>query len=140
MTLSNLIYKASVRHGIPADIYTAILMQESGYRMGALNEDCGWKSHKTYIENKKIICVAKDLGMSQIHYKTINAYGFDKERLMNDMEYSVNAGAKVLAWFHKVYAKREPIKWWTRYNCGTHPKVNRTTCNAYLKRVSRWIN
>lgn len=117
-------------------------MQESRYNIKAINQSCGYAiKHQFHmmidITNTK--CVVNDIGIAQINVKTIKAYKFDIGRLMNDLEYSVDAGANVLSWFRKVYSKKEPLMWYSRYNCGTKRNVNRTTCNNYKRLVSKYL-
>ena len=113
-------------------------MQESRYRSGALAESCGWRSNGTYIWHKEYICIAEDIGMSQINYKTVNSYKFDIELLMTNDKYSIDAGAKVLSWFYRKYSRKEKY-WWVRYNCGTARSINRPTCNEYKRLVKRYL-
>ncbi len=119
-----MIHKASVKHKIHPRLYTAILMQESGYKLDAKN--CGPEK-------------CTDFGIAQIYYKTAKRYNFDIQKLLTDLEYSVNAGAKVLAWFRKTYASSEKY-WWCRYNTGTAPfsKI-RHICLKYRRLVSRFL-
>lgn len=109
-------------------------MQESSYVLDAKNCLTGIRQP----DNLSIEKVCSDFGISQIYYKTVKSYEFEVDRLLNDLEYSVNAGAKVLAWFKKTYSHKEH-NWWVRYNCGTKPSVERKTCQKYFERVSRWM-
>ena len=59
--------------------------------------------------------------MSQIYYKTARALKFDIDKLTTDLEYSVDAGAIVLADFRKRYSHKE-VDWWTRYNASSTSK------------------
>lgn len=145
MELSDLIYKATRKHKIPANIYTAILMQESAYRLDAKNITCGYKADRApassmvWSGDSQEVCVISDFGIAQIHYKSVERYDFDAKRLMTDLEYSVNAGAEVLAWFHRTYSNRE-IDWWIRYNTGTRAKKKVISAwKAYKARVSRYL-
>lgn len=118
MKLSNVIYKTTRKHNVPANIYTAILMQESRYTLSA--KGC----HKGIVQEgleTKVVKICSDFGMSQIYYKTAQAFGFDLTRLTDDLEYSVEAGAIVLADFRKRYSHKE-ITWWTRYNASSKTK------------------
>ncbi len=128
--LSHIISKMSKKHSVPANLYTAILMQESGYDLNAVNLSCGiaFAGDKSHTE----LCVIKDAGISQINYKTINDWKFNTSRLLTDLNYSVEAGAKVLADIKKRYSKNDP-EFWTRYNASSPEK--RAT---YKKLVSRW--
>ena len=77
--------------------------------------------------------ICADFGMSQIYYKTANSFGFNINKLTTDLEYSVEAGAIVLADFRKRYANRE-LDWWTRYNASS-----RTKRNIYKQLVERYL-
>lgn len=130
MELSNVIYKMTRKHKVPANIYTAILMQESGYKLAAMGCHKGIKQGSLIQEEAK---VCSDFGMSQIYYKTAEGFGFDLTKLINDLEYSVEAGAIVLADFRKRYSHRE-LDWWTRYNASS-----RTKRNIYKQLVERYL-
>lgn len=137
LKLSGLIVAASKKHKIPAQVYTAILMQESRYEVLS-NSKCGYvlKNKKTeYIEEA---CIESDVGITQINYDTIKRYNFDAQRLHDDVGYAIDAGAQVLAWFRKTYASKE-YDWWTRYNCGVKSSTDRDTCQAYKTLVSRYL-
>lgn len=97
------IFRASGRHQVNPKKLFAIIAQESKFRVGAINR----KSH--------------DYGIGQINRRTIRAFGFDKNRLLRDVNYSVDAAAFVLADFKKRHGKREP-NFWSRYNSGDPEK------------------
>ena len=132
MKLSNLIYKMHKKYHIPSRIFTAILMQESAYTLKAKGKHCG------YTEDFRKECVFSDYGITQIHYKTAELWDFDINLLTTDLEYSVEAGAKVLAYFMKRYEAKE-VNWWVRYNCGTAKSNKRETCNIYKGLVQRYL-
>lgn len=136
LKLSNIIYRVSKKYNIPPKIYTAILMQESSYVLDSVNSYCGLRRKSS---DSGEVCVYEDFGMSQINYKTARYYKFDIELLLTDEEYSIESGAIVLSWFRKTYQKKEPRMWFTRFNCGTKPKVLRSTCVNYKKLVDRWM-
>ena len=116
MRLSNIIHHASVKHKIPARTYTAILMQESNYRLN--------------------IIAKGDYGIAQINIKTHTKY--NENKLLTDLQYSVNAGAEVLSWFKSKYSKTDP-DWYARYNCGTATTTKRKTCQEYKKLVGKFL-
>lgn len=87
-------------------------MQESSYKISAKNFKCGIS-----VSTGEQDCVAVDFGIGQINKRTIKAFKFDKTKLLNDLEYSVEASAKVLADFKRMYGKKDP-EYWTRYNAG----------------------
>lgn len=114
-TIAKTIKKVRKKYEIPKGIIVAILMQESSYRLNAVNKD------------------SSDYGMSQINHRTIAAFGFDKERLMTDLEYSIEAAGIVLADFKKRHAHKDPI-WFARYNHGK-PSIKR----RYFEKIKRWM-
>lgn len=112
MKLSNIIYKASRKFDIPANIYTAILRQESTYKLGAKNCRLGVD------ENWNEVKTCADFGMSMVNIRTAKSFDFDLKKLSADLEYSIYCGAEILADFKKLYFHKEEY-WWTRYNAST---------------------
>ncbi len=120
MELSNIIHKLAQAYDIKPYRLAAILAQESGYKLDAVN--------------KKSL----DYGISQINHKTMKAYGFDKEKLLTDLEYSVKAGAIVLSDFKRMYKHEDD--YWCRYNVGTAPKSEiQIGCENYKQLVARYL-
>jgi hypothetical protein len=107
MRLSNSIYKASKNYDIPKHIYTAILAQESGYRLNIVGKISG-----LYKGKKKTVQV--DFCAAQINWRNVLKMNLEVDKLLTDMQYCINAGAKILAGFKKRYAKKEK-DWYTRY-------------------------
>lgn len=169
MELSNVIYKMHRKYHIPSRIFTAILMQESGYSLEAKGCHSGIQQPtKKYVETAKDVClfnkpdepkekalgcmhhnfrlttykeeakICTDFGISQIYYKTAKRFDFDLERLTNDLDYSVEAGARVLNGFMEMYEAKD-ADWWVRYNCGTKGTTKRDTCQIYKKLVERYL-
>jgi len=128
--LSNIIHKVSIKYNLPKHIYAAILMQESGYSLDALN------IIEAYVDGQKKNVIT-DFSIAQIHVSNIDRFGFDVHLLMHDLEYAVEAGAIVLASF-KRYSKTDP-DWWVRYNCGTRGTTQRMTCKIYKNLVRRYL-
>ena len=102
-------------------------MQESNYRLDAKNTQCGlvFKVLGT-IGNESITsiheeCVVADIGISQINYKTAKLFKFNIMKLINNLEYSIEAGAIILADFKRRYSHREK-NWWSRYNASSKRK------------------
>lgn len=95
--LSIIVDKWALKYGIQPDRLAAILAQESMYRLNAVNKR------------------SRDYGIAQINHRTMINFGFDKRLLLTDLEYSVKAGAIVLADFKRMYGHREQ-DYWTRYN------------------------
>lgn len=116
LVLSENIDKYSTRYNVESDIYTAILMQESGYKLDAINPK------------------SNDYGISQINKHTIKAFKFDKNRLMSDLSYSIKAGAIVLSDFKRRHYKKEGSSYWSRYNT-SKPSLRK----KYAKKVERFL-
>lgn len=114
---------------IPCNVYTAILMQESTYRLDSIN--C--QEHPT--NNQVVMC--HDYGIAQVNNYSISKLSLDRIRLLYDLEYSIDAGARILSWFHKTYSDTEPTEWWSRYNCGTGPIDE--ACIKYKQLTERWL-
>lgn len=132
--LSNVIYKVSKQYRIPKRIFTAILMAESGYILSRTNCRKGLTNNLDNV----IIEVCTDYGISQIHYESVISYGFDKELLLSDLNYSVEAGAKILSYFHRRFGHESD--WWVRYNIGTRNKKKlRRAVNQYKTSVGRYL-
>lgn len=127
MKISNIIHKYSRYYQVPAKIYTAILMQESGYNLKAKN--CTTGLDDAY----KPATVCFDFGMSQINFHTAKYNKFDIPRLTKDLTYSIKSGIIVLKHFKSRYGTKEK-KWWSRYNTGT-PSLRR----VYERKVGRWL-
>lgn len=148
MKLSNVIHNNCVKYNIPSNIFAALLMQESSYVLKTKgcykglvkNEVCEDNIPFNFILSPKQcefkweeVKVCADFGISQIHYKTAQRYGFDTNRLITDLEYSVEAGAIVLSDFKKRYAHKE-VYWYTRYNASS--KIKR---KIYRKLIERFF-
>ena len=119
--LASVIQTVSKKHNIKAEKIAAIAMQESSYKLDAIN---------CYKVKNKGRC---DYCMMQINDRTAKNFGFDKERLMTDLNYCVEAGVKVLKDFKRMYGKKED-KWWTRYNSSNPEKRE-----IYEDKVERWL-
>lgn len=101
--VADAIFKAATELRLRPERLAAILAQESMYTLNAVNKQ------------------SKDFGIAQINWRTVERYGFDKKRLLTDLEYSVKAGAIVLADFKRMYGKREK-NYWSRYNSSDDEK------------------
>ncbi len=104
-----------------------MLMQESSYEISATGLQC----EVSEFNGKE--CVAIDFGIGQINHRTIKSFKFDQDRLLSDLEYSVEAAAIVLADFKRMYGSREE-DYWSRYNSGVKSKRE-----AYKVLVARYM-
>ena len=112
--LSYLIYTKSIRAGVDPRLIAAILMQESNYKLDAVNK------------------YSADYGIAQINKQTMRKLKLNKKRLLSDLDYSVSAGVQVLASFKKYSTK--DFKWWGRYH-NRHLKEK----IKYITMVSRYL-
>lgn len=132
MHISNAIHKVSEKYNLPTRIFVGILAQESAYRLGAKGCHRGLVKEVAHVKPnapmsvppvvkhiEKRVC--SDFGIGQIYYKTAKGFGFDIAKLTTDLEYSLEASAKVLADFKRRYSARE-VDWWTRYNASSRVK------------------
>jgi soluble lytic murein transglycosylase-like protein len=141
MQLSNIIYKYAKKYKLDPKLLTAILAQESMYRINTANCSYGIRccdfTKVLGLETNKVgydvVRSCTDFGISQIHYKTAERYNLDIALLLTDPDYSVRAGAKILYDIKRRYAKHEPT-WWTRYNASSPSKRA-----EYEKKVMRFF-
>jgi hypothetical protein len=119
--LASTIHNVSKKYNLKAYKIAAIAMQESSYQLDAVN---------CYKIRGKESC---DYCMMQINDRTAENFGFDKERLVSDLNYCLEAGAQVLKDFKRMYGKKE-VEWWTRYNSSKDEKRE-----LYKTKVERWL-
>lgn len=115
LRLSNAILDASIKYKVNPYKLSAILRQESGYKLNIINK------------------ATKDYSIGQINERTIKAFNMDKQRLLTDLTYSVNMSAFVLADFQRMYGHKEQ-DFWTRYNSSNPIKRN-----TYKMMVARFL-
>lgn len=159
MELSNSIYKATQKYSVPKRLFTAIIAQESMFRMGAKNtktglvpkdqltiryefnkcvemlsrEECREVTQSTFGRYREETIIL-DVGLTQINFRTAERFELDLDLLLTDMDYSVNAGALVLGKMRQRWEKKEPIFWWSRYNASNPSKRKQ-----YQQLVERWM-
>ncbi len=119
--LATYIDKAAAKHNVPSNILTALIAQESMFRVGAVNK------------------LTQDYGIGQINIRTIKAYKLDMHRLLTDVDYSIDAAAMALSYFHKRYQAVES-KWYCRYNVGTakFTSQNINRCLIYVAKLKQY--
>ena len=116
--LARIIRKKSNQYKIDKHLLVAIFAQESMFNQYAIN--C----------NKK----CTDYGIGQIHHTNIKRLSLDPNKLLHDLDYSIETSTKILIYFKKVYKNKE-MAWWTRYNAN-HPKLRK----KYRKLVCRYYS
>lgn len=117
------IIRAAEAHKIEPKLYAAMIAVESMFQVNAYNKH------------------TLDYGIAQINHLTAAAYGFDTIRLQTDMSYNLYAGAHILAYFKRRYAKTEPKTWYCRYNVGTGVLQGDRLekCTKYVKLVKKYL-
>ncbi len=113
--LSQSINKHSIVYNVPSDAMVKLAYIESKFKPDAVN--------------KRTL----DYGVFQINIRNIKAYDLDKNRLLIDTNYSVEAGAKVFSYFYHRYGSlEEAIR---RYNCGVKKSCIKRN-NAYWNKYA----
>jgi hypothetical protein len=84
--------------------------------------------------NKK----TKDYGIAQINIRNIKHYKMNKNRLLTDLQYSIDNGVLIMAYFKNRYEKTLGKKWIAKYNCGTRVGCeNWKSSKLYLAKITR---
>lgn len=117
-TLVEEIISVSEIHQLNPVIFAAILAQESGFRVDAVNKQ------------------SRDYGIGQINILNIRSLKLDQSRLLKDRQYALNESGKLLARIRKTYGKEK--FWFCRYNVGygTLSGNRLKRCRAYAAKVS----
>lgn len=112
---------AGLRYGLDPHLLVAIGFVESRFFVGAINKK------------------SNDFGLMQVNAYNIKAMKLDKQRLLSDIDYSINAGAAILSYFKRRYAKGQPKTWYCRYNVGVRPLKGALfrICKSYYRKVRR---
>lgn len=108
--ISHHITRVATRYGLDKYLLVAIMAQESMFNNSAKNCNIGIDKKG----NSRLVCF--DFGILEVNFRTAEAHKFSLKRIMSDVGYSIDCGAKVLLGFKKVYEKKEPQNYWTRYN------------------------
>lgn len=133
--LSRIIKKMTDKYDISSKLFTAMLMQESKYNLEVAK--CNVKVYYVLKDVRTAQKSCTDFGISQINHKTVKSYKFDKDRLLTDLPYSIEAGLIVLSDFKKSFHREK--EWYTRYNCGNKGTTSRKTCQDYKKLVTKYL-
>lgn len=119
--LSNLVVRAAKKHHVDPHVLVAIIAQESSWRVGL---------HRVVVDGDANGCRVRvtDFGLAQINEHSIPLYGLDRERLLADVGYQIEAGAKILS------DKLKTFGHWSAYHSMT-PKFNQ----RYRDAVGRYL-
>jgi len=114
-------HKMCKKYNVDCRLVTAIQRQESTYRLNAVNPK-------------------GDKGIMQVSAWNIKKRKLNAQRLLTDLEYSIEQGVRILSEF-KYWYKDKELDWWVRYNIGTGkrgPKLNKIA-EKYKKSVLRFF-
>lgn len=121
---------------VEQDTNFSICMRDSGAddfenraNFKSIQKSCELKSRALIVDK-----ICSDFGFLQTHIKTIHNFDFDVIRMQHDLAYSIESGVIVLKDFQRMYGKKEPENWWTRYNSS-----NDEAREIYRKKVERWM-
>ena len=130
MRLSNYIARYSKKHRTDPHVSVAIAMQESSLRnvmrKGVVSDEMG---NLTY--------GLTDIGIFQLHVKTIQHFNINFERLLVDMEYQVKWHVLILKHKIKVCKKRLKKKEQATWAC--YHSYSRTRRARYQTDVERYL-
>lgn len=108
---------AAVKYKIPTRFILAIAFIESSYNPRAYNR------------------VTKDYGLMQISKWHVERSNLSKVKLLVDLKYNVEHGARIFSWFYHRYPLNEAV---ARYNCGTRRScIHNRKVKKYVKRFIR---
>lgn len=149
MDLSNSIYKASRKHKVDPYRAIAIMRQESGIQLNARNITTTTNSHKECDEWESCTTVntvtvkTTDFGLFQFHIATMKRADLDIDRVMTDMDFTVNFAIALLAKKIKTCSRKWPETPWACYNSATpehHVEYVRLVNRYYLGETNNTPN
>ena len=132
MRLSNLIFNGARRAGTDPMVSVGIAMQESGLR--------NINRRERVLTPNGLVEGISDIGFFQIHIDTAHNYGIDTIKLLNDIEYQVQAHFMILTKKIKVCSqKRAKLRVlygleWSCYHSYTY-----SARDKYIKMVGRYL-
>lgn len=118
--IKDAVLKASKRYGLDARTILGIAIVESSLNQWAINT----KTH--------------DFGLMQVNQHNIRALKLDRNKLLNNIEYNIDSGARILSYFVRRYGELEGL---CRYNVGTAPVLKPRQlkrCMEYIAKVQNW--
>ena len=91
-------FQVAAEEGVDPFIFIAIVEHESRWKVSAYNKR------------------SRDYGLAQINEYNVKALKLDKRRLLQDPEYNLRVGARILARIQRRYGHEH--LYWTRFNVG----------------------
>ena len=111
--LARVIRDVAKKYGVPANVVAGIAFVESSYKLNAVNK------------------ASNDYGIMQVNGWHVRNSKLSVDKLLTDLEYSVEHGVRIFKWFYNKYPLDEAI---ARYNCGV-----RKDCIKW-KKVKRYVD
>jgi hypothetical protein len=150
--ISSAINSTAKKYNIKPKLLTAILMQESSYKLDAKNCKVGlfWRGYAPdyahilpFMFNNQDVRkhikphigkICQDFGIGQINHATIVRKNIEIIKLISDIDYSIDTAGMIIGYLKNTYEKYEPDNWWTRYNA-----ISKDKRNIYKKLVTRYM-
>jgi len=114
LKLSYIIVKVSIKRNVNPRQLTAILAQESMYKLGKINR------------------MTQDYSIGQININNIIKYKFNIKKLIKDLNYSIDCSALILSELRSKY--KNESNYWSRYN-----SFNLKLRKVYEKKVKKYL-
>lgn len=118
--LSNNFARVAKKYKLDPKLLVSIAFQESAFKLDTIRKVTG-AFYDEKADEFKVIKVGSDFCMMQIHLSNVKKMDLDIERLLNETDYCLEAGAKILAGYKKERSK-DYKDWWTFYNAKTEEK------------------
>lgn len=118
-----LMQEAAGEHDLDYSLLSCLFKVESSYRMGVVSD-------------------TQDFGIGQINEVTIKHYKLDKELLLTDSTYAINATAKLLKQLKTQLKSDYERQWPCAYNIGVSGLLRGrkgAACEAYLEKLNSCI-
>lgn len=141
MVYSNIIYKYSKVYKIDPFLIVAIARQESRINLSAVRKSESNNIIYNKISNKFVKEIElTDFCMMQIHKSNIISKNLNPEKLLNDPEYCIHEGIKILNFFKNI-SKNDEF-WWTRYNSSkdNHREIYKNYVLSHYDKISFIVN
>lgn len=118
--VSRLIRIYASKYHVDPMLIAAIYNVESAYKLNTINH------------------ITADYGIGQVNQNNINKLKLDRDRLLEDLDYSIEQSIKIFSWFDKTYRSKGLKVVIGRYNCGTRHKCYQwKTVQHYINSVLR---
>ncbi len=116
-------------------IASLITKYATKYDLDRTQLSCLFKIESSYRLN--VISKTRDHGIGQINERTATNLKMNVKKLTNNLEYSIERSAHMLAYYKWLKQDEEPRQWPCRYNVGPGPLTKRgrgAACENYLER------